>query len=172
MIYKESENNNQPVTKLQNLLTKTTFITTGRYLVIPCLWSSLFYFVMYGTVLILIFPWWTLAFLAQCPGNSYIKWPSSHRQKAWDDGVAPSVTHLAKGIQTNQGILHSTSYNSWTTAWTSAKDKVCFFLSIFLSHYHFQVAKSHLSLISTVSIDVDIACLDKHLQEMQLNFSN
>ncbi len=28
-------------------------------------------------------------------------------------------------------------------------------------HYHFQVAKSHLSLISAASIDVDITCLDK-----------
>ncbi len=29
-------------------------------------------------------------------------------------------------------------------------------------HYHFQVAKSHLSLISTVSIDVDMVHLNKH----------
>ena len=41
-----------------------------------------------------------------------------------------------------------------------------------MHHYHFQVAKSHLSLISSVSIDVDTACLDKHLQGMQLNLSN
>ena len=101
-------------------------IDTGHYPIIPCLLSSLFWFVMHRRYAFYSYPFgsiynfqWQkfkcrpLIKLSISPMHCFIK---AHRQKAWDDGEVPGVDATGKNVNLTQLDL-------WGTHWHLGSEK-------------------------------------------------